>query len=214
MDQVVLVGPKDIASLRLHIIANYLHNQFVNRTFYILAESILATSLVRDLTNQLDPSILSDIIFINEIEVLNPDICTNSWIYQQLLKLNLDKLRESYELSETFFISDVDTICLRKTLLSDFQYEGQYIFFTKSDTKKSLLADNFYPAMGNKCNGPAEFDDWFFAMSWTTYALLGLSNPSRFCAIDACTIWSQKLLRQLKRRIEETREIINTLKTK
>lgn len=202
LDQVTLVGPNDCVSLRLHILSTYLHAVFIKRTFYIYADTQDAKSTIAGLKSDLPDNIINNIVFINETELLPHQACANKWIYQQLLKLSVDQLRVTHELSESFLFTDVDTLCLRETKLADFQHDGKFIFFVVSDNEQPILADNFKVLPNkHKDRGP-EYNDWFWAMSWTTHQLLGLKEAPHLCAIDACVIWSQRIMKKLKKEIE------------
>jgi hypothetical protein len=203
LDQVTLVGPNDFESMKLHIMATYLHAVFIKRTFYVYADIPTANDIILQLKHELPANALENVVFINENDVLSPHICSNKWIYQQLLKLSVDKLRKSHELSESFLFTDVDTLCLRETVLTDFQQDGKFIFFVASDNDQPILADNFSSLPNVHKTRSAEYNDWFWSMSWTTYQLLGITEAPHVCAIDACVIWSQRVMKKLKKHIED-----------
>jgi len=203
MDQVVLAGPNDLDVLPIHIMADHINNKFLDKTYYIIPERCLNSEIIQNLLNDLGESILENIEFISENDLLSPSVCLNPWIYQQLLKLSVDKLRETHSLSESFLFTDVDSICLRPIEQSDFQHNGKFIFFCGSDNPKPILADNFEPALIKSEPEMTGNYDWFYAMTWSTFQLLGIENPPRLTAIDACTIWNQRILRQLKRRLSK-----------
>jgi len=87
LDQVVLAGPGDIGVIPIHIIADHLHNHFVKRTFYILPKSLIDSEKLRCLFIDIDDELLKNVIFWDEEKILSPSVCSNKWIYQQLLKI-------------------------------------------------------------------------------------------------------------------------------
>ena len=196
MDQVALVGPRDGNSLKWHIQFSEKNNPLIERTFYIHCE----TDEVRKHISELPSS--EKVIFIPESKLLNPEVCQNKWIYQQLLKLSVDNLRESHNLSELFLFTDVDTIPFREIEEKDFFHEGEPIFYVTTEHEQ--------PVLGRKFQAPEKpvalnqaYIDWHYGMSWTTWDLLGIKPQSRVSAIDACVLWSQRILRKLKRHLED-----------
>jgi hypothetical protein len=102
-----------------------------------------------------------------------------------------------------FFFTDVDTLCMTETTDRDFRQNGdRYVFFVASDHTSPVLADRFVPASDARPRD-STFLDWFYAMNWCVFQLLGLKDPPFYGAIDACVIWSQKILKKLKRCIEQ-----------
>ena len=195
MDQVALIGPNDGDSLKWHIKFNEKNNALVERTFYVHCE----TEKVLELTAQFKDK--ENLIFIPESEIVNPSICQNKWIYQQLIKLSTDKLRDSHNLSEIFLFTDVDTIPFRKIEEKDFFHEGEPIFYISSEHEAPVLSRKFQ-VPEKKITQNQSFLNWHYGMSWTSWDLLGIKPECRVSAIDACVLWSQRTLRKLKRHIE------------
>jgi len=202
MDQVALVGPGDLSALKLHRLATHLNNRAVGRTFYIHPDTTAAAAALAQLRAELGEEPLRQAVFLKEDTLLSPELCANKWIYQQLLKLSVDQLRDSHHLSEPFLFTDVDTLCLRDTPLDTFRERGKFVFYVSSDNHEPVLAANFSAAPLAHSSRPQAETDWFWAMSWTAHQLLGLGEAPRLGAIDACAIWSQKMLRKLKRDLE------------
>lgn len=202
MDQVTLVGPNDLSALKLHRLATLLNNRTVDRTFYIHPDTPAATAALTQLRAELGDEPLRQAVFLKEDTLLSPALCANKWIYQQLLKLSVDQLRDSHGLSEMFLFTDVDTLCLRDTPLDRLQERGKFVFHVASDNLEPVLAKDFSAAPLAHAPRPQTETDWFWAMSWTAHQLLGLTDAPRLGAIDACVVWSQKTLRKLKRDIE------------
>lgn len=200
MDQVALIGPKDGQSLKWHIEFSKKNNPLVERTFYIHCETEAVAKAIEPFKNQ------DKLIFIPEGEILNPDICQNKWIYQQLLKLSADKLRDMYDLSELFLFTDVDTIPFRKVEKQDFFHEGEPIFYISSEHEAPISSREFQ-VPDKKALQNQSFLNWHYGMSWTSWDLLGIEPQHRISAIDACVLWSQKTLRKLKRHLEERSEL-------
>lgn len=195
MDQITLIGPNDGQSLKFHIRATKKNNHLVERSFYIYAETDEIYKLVKSHKSE-------DIIFIPESTLLTPDICSNKWIYQQLLKLSVDQLRNSHNLSELFLFTDVDTIAIKPIKKDLFFRDGMPIYYTKSRHSKPVLCKEFQ-SVQEKTIENQQYLNWHYAMTWSTTHLLGLQDISELAAIDACVIWSQKTLRRLKRHIEK-----------
>lgn len=196
MDQVALVGPRDGNSLKWHIHFSRKNNSLISRTFYIHCE----TDEVLESISKLDAP--DNVFFIPESKVLDASVCQNKWIYQQLLKLSVDKLRESHDLTEQFLFTDVDTIPFRKVEKKDFFHEGDPIFYITTEHEQPVLGRSFQPPEKAVALNQA-YIDWHYGMSWTTWDLLGIKPEYRVSAIDACVLWSQRVLRKLKRHLEE-----------
>ena len=203
MDQVTLVGPGDLGSLRAHALGTALFNSCIDRTFYVMPDTSAAREAFEGALIGLPAGAGAKAIRIPEDSLLSPSVCANKWIYQQLLKFSVDSLRDSHNLSELFFFTDVDTICLRSTRMEDMQHQGRFIFFCSSDNESATLALDFKTApVELKPRDPA-FEDWHLGMSWAAYQLLGLEKAPRLCSVDACVVWSQKIMRKLKRSIAD-----------
>ena len=200
MDQVALIGPKDGQSLKWHVEFSERNNPLIERTFYIHCETESVLKAIQPFKTK------SNLTFIPESEVLSPSICQNKWIYQQLLKLSIDKLRDKYNLSELFLFTDVDTIPFRKIEEKDFFHKGEPIFYISSEHEAPVLSREFQ-APTKKVADNLSFIDWHYGMSWTTWDLLGINPQYRISAIDACVLWSQRILRKLKRHIESRFEL-------
>ena len=199
MDQVTLIGPNDTQSLKLHIAATHKNNHLVERTFYIYAET-------SELQKLIESHKYEDIIFIPESTLLDSSICRNKWIYQQLLKLSVDQLRSSHNLSELFLFTDVDTIAVKSIKEDLFFRDGLPIYYTKSRHSNPILCKDFQTAKQENIE-TQQYLNWHYAMTWSTTQLLGIQKVSELAAIDACVIWSQKTLKRLKRHIEKTNSL-------
>lgn len=195
MDQIALIGPNDGKSLKFHIESTCKYNATVERTFYIYAETPEVKEIIQAHKHP-------NVIYIPESSLLSPEVCRNKWIYQQLLKLSVDQLRNSHNLSELFLFTDVDTIAIRPINDDLFFRDGLPIYFMRSRHKSPILCKEYQPVT-EETQEPKQFLEWHYAMTWSTTKLLGLSNLSELAAIDACVIWSQKTLRRLKRHIEK-----------
>ena len=195
MDQVTLVGPQDSASLPFHIECTRRFNSQVERTLYIYAECPQVREAVK--ANQSEGC-----LFIPELELLDPRVCRNKWIYQQLLKMSVDKLHESYGLSENFLFTDVDTLALQPIKEDLFFRDGEPLYYMHTQHKTPTLCKE-YVAAQNEAQESADFIDWNFAMTETVRQLLHLPEVENISAIDACVVWSQRTLRRMKRHIEK-----------
>ena len=195
MDQVALIGPNDGKSLKYHVEASRKYNTLIQRTFYICAETPEISQLVQKINSE-------NVIFIPESTLLSPQICSNKWIYQQLLKLSVDQLRNSHNLSELFLFTDVDTIAIRDVKEDLFFRDGQPIYYMRSRHAKPILCKE-YQETDEALPVQQNYLDWHYAMTYSTLDLLNLKNKPELSAIDACVIWSQKTLRRLKRHIEK-----------
>ncbi len=201
LDQVTLVGPNDLRSLRAHILSTSLFNSFVDRTFYIAPDTDAVRAAADEARAGLPADAAAKIVFVTEDTLLSPSVCANKWIYQQLLKLSVDGLRDSHQLSEPFFFTDVDTICLSPTRVEDVQHQGRFVFYAASDNDEPTLATDFKTApLDRKPRDPA-YEDWHLGMTWSVLQLLDLERAPLLCAIDACVVWSQRVMRRLKRDI-------------
>lgn len=200
MDQITLIGPNDGKSLKFHIESTRIYNHLVDRTFYIYAE----TPEVSRIINTFHDS--PNINFVAESDLVHPEICSNKWIYQQLLKLSVDQLRNSHNLSELFLFTDVDTIAIRDIKEDLFFRDGQPMYYMRSRHQKPVLCKE-YQAVEEAIPEPSNYLEWHYAMTWSTLNLLGLQNASELAAIDACVIWSQKTLRRLKRHVEKLSQL-------
>lgn len=196
MDQVALIGPRDGASLKWHIEFSEKNNPLIERTLYIHCDTQEVLEAIKPFKDR------PKIFFIPERDILDPEICQNKWIYQQLLKLSVDKLRETHNLSELFLFTDVDTIPFRKVEEKDFFHNGVPIFYIASEHENPVLGRTFQ-APENPVSHNQIFVDWHYGMSWTTWDLLQINPKHRVSAIDACVLWSQRILRKLKRYIED-----------
>ena len=106
IDQVTLAGPADAGNIDQHYRACRRYNSAVDRCFYVVP-NFLADELESEHKGE-------NLIIIKESIILDPETCPNKWIYQQLLKLNIDQLRTSHNLSETFLftVSSIDSMLL------------------------------------------------------------------------------------------------------
>ena len=196
MDQVSLVGPNDAASLKYHIECTALFNPEIRRTFYIYAENRHLTELAELLQSD-------KCLFIAESQLLDPQICRNKWIYQQLLKLSVDQLHKTHNLSELFLFTDVDTLPLRPVKRDLFFRGDTPLYYTHSEHESPTMTRN-YTTPENPVAAEASFAEWHYSMTWSSLQLLGIQQADRLGAIDACVIWSQRTLRKLKRHVEKT----------
>lgn len=196
MDQIALIGPKDGESLKWHIKFSEKYNPLIERTIYIHCSTDEVLESIAEFRDR------EKVLFIPEEDILDPKSCQNKWIYQQLLKLSVDKLRETHNLSEQFLFTDVDTIPFREVEDKDFFHEGEPIFYIASEHEKPVLGRTFM-IPENPVSHSQAFIDWHYGMSWTTWDLLQINPKNRVSAIDACVLWSQRILRKLKRYIED-----------
>ena len=196
MDQVALIGPRDGNSLKWHILFNEKNNQLIERTFYVYCETPEIEKFVERYRNR------SNLIFIPESDLLSAKIWPNKWIYQQLLKLSVDKLRDSHDLSELFLFTDVDTIPFKKISDKDLFHNGEPVFYISTEHEAPVLSREFQPPI-NKVPLHQNYLEWHYAMSWTTWDLLGIQPENKISAIDACVLWSQRVMKKLKRPVEE-----------
>ena len=194
MDQVTLIGPEDGDSLKFHMECTRRFNPLVQRTFYIYAECPAVITVVKQCESQ-------SCLFIPESVLLDPKICANKWIYQQLLKLSVDQLHDSHQLSELFLFTDVDTLAMREIKEELLFRDGDPIHYMRSSHTAPILCREYVAANAPETHSP--FLDWHYAMSSTVKQLLGLKEADHLSAINACVVWSQRALRRLKRHIEQ-----------
>ncbi|NQZ56311.1 MAG: hypothetical protein HRT88_02415 [Lentisphaeraceae bacterium] len=194
MDQVTLIGPQDSDSLAFHIECTRRFNTLVKRTLYIYAECPQVVAAVR--TNQSE-----NCVFIAESELVDPQICGNKWIYQQLLKMSVDSLHASHQLSENFLFTDVDTLALQPIKEDLFFRDSQPVYYMQTQHKRPVLCKEYIGADNERIEA-SDYLDWHFAMTQTVRQLLHLPEVENISSIDACVIWNQRTLRRLKRHIE------------
>ena len=181
MDQVTLIGPEDFDALGWHVKANDKYNSWCTRSFYIYAETPASKEYIEKYSSR------DDLVFIAESELVDPEIFPNKWIYQQLLKLAVDKLRDTHGLSELFLFTDVDTIPTKEITEDLFIRHEKPLYYLSSNHSKCILSDTFVlpedPVILDK-----GYQAWHYAMTKSTEDLLGIKAPSTISAIDACTI--------------------------
>jgi len=198
MDQVTLIGPEDAGSLRFHMECTKRFNPLVERTFYIYAECPAVIEAIKKCEGE-------KCLFIPESELLTPKVCANKWIYQQLLKLSVDSLHGTHNLSELFLFTDVDTLALREVKEELLFRDGDPIHYMRSSHVAPVLCRDYVAA------GPVEektpFADWHYTMTCSVKELLGLKDAEHLSAVNACVVWSQRTMRRLKRYIEQINQL-------
>ncbi|MCM8532726.1 MAG: hypothetical protein NE330_16280 [Lentisphaeraceae bacterium] len=200
MDQVTLIGPEDFNALDWHIKANDKYNSLSERTFYIYAETGAGKEYISKFYNR------DDLIFIPESSLVDPEIFPNKWIYQQLLKLSVDSLRDEHNLTELFLFTDVDTIPIKEITKGLFIRHDKPLYYLSTTHSKCILTDTFVPPE-DPLVLQKPYLAWHYAMTKSTEDILGIKAPTTVSAIDACTLWSQKTLKRLKRHIEKVHDL-------
>ena len=79
--------------------------------------------------------------------------------------------------------------------------ENQYFIFLQKH--EAPVLSRAFQVPEKKVTHDQLFVDWHYGMSWTTWDLLGIKPEHRVSAIDACVLWNQRILRKLKRHIED-----------
>jgi hypothetical protein len=206
MDQVTLIAESDLESLQYHLYFTRKNLPFIRRTFYIIPSKNDLAARARSAVTACAGVREDQIVFVPEDEILPSSVCKNKWIYQQLIKLSVYKLRPRYGLSEPFLFTDIDTLCLRPLSATDLKHNGKGLFWLAHYEKKEDRFDSSFEDVARLKDLPHIDRDtvsWLMGFSWTALFLLGIKEMPAVSAVNACVIWYSTILEGLVAVIEK-----------